>query len=140
MKTFKSYITEQSLDEIPKEVQEHLSWKIPMILHQANQAHIFHLITKDFKLHNALEELYDSLRDQADNIGEAWIGLSQELKIPEFPKLSLDFNDLEDFLNTCIVSNETCLELTKDINALTAINDNVVQIQAALQKMLYMTR
>ena len=45
--TFKSFLTETKdyLTDVPKGAQEILQSKVPMILHQANQAHIFHLLT-----------------------------------------------------------------------------------------------
>lgn len=138
---FRDFLTE-NIKDIPKETQEHLSFKIPMILHQANQAHIFHILTKDYKIHEKLEDFYDQLREQADKIGEVWIGLGGSLTIPELPEFNLDASDenIKEFIQMCQKSNEECLKLTSDIGVLTSVNGYVQEIQEAIQELLYFLR
>lgn len=139
--TFKSFLTETKdyLTDVPKGAQEILQSKVPMILHQANQAHIFHLLTKNYKFHNALGDFYTTLREAADDIGETWIALGGEITIPEFPELSLDASkeNILNYLEGCMEYNLKCLELTKDIDLLTSINDSFTEIQGAINKVLY---
>jgi len=44
------------------------------ILHSRNQAHVFHLQTKSFAEHKALNDYYDSVMDLFDGIVESYQG------------------------------------------------------------------
>lgn len=47
---------------------------ISVLLHSVNQVHTFHLQTKSFSEHKALNEYYSSVGDLADGLAEAYQG------------------------------------------------------------------
>jgi DNA-binding ferritin-like protein len=47
---------------------------LSVLLHSRTQAHVFHLQTKSFAEHKALNEYYDSIVGVMDGIAEAWQG------------------------------------------------------------------
>ena len=47
---------------------------LSVLIHSVNQVHVFHLQTKSFSEHKALNEYYDSIGDLADKLAEAYQG------------------------------------------------------------------
>lgn len=127
---------------LPKEVQEVLDQKVPVLLQTANQAHIYHLLTHSLKKHKALEALYDTIREKADKIGETWIALGGKIIVSDIPVLSTEFSNeiLVKFLEEFLESIVKCLELTKDIDFLSSINDAIAEIQEATENALYFAK
>lgn len=111
--------------------------QIPQILlHSANQQHFLHLITKNAELHKILEEIYNSLRNNADKIGEQYIALGGELIIPSLEPIKLDLS-IEKYISDCYSQITIFLEETKDINA---IKSQLSEIQETLIKAKYLVR
>ena len=60
---------------------------ISVLLHSANQTHVFHLQTKSFAEHKALNKYYDSITDLADSLAEAYQGKYGILKFKNVSKI-----------------------------------------------------
>jgi DNA-binding ferritin-like protein len=60
---------------------------ISVLLHSANQTHVFHLQTKSFAEHKALNKYYDSITDLADSLAEAYQGKYGILKYKNVSKI-----------------------------------------------------
>ena len=60
---------------------------ISVLLHSANQTHVFHLQTKSFAEHTALNTYYDSITDLADKLAEAYQGKYGILKYKNVSKI-----------------------------------------------------
>ena len=111
--------------------------QIPQILlHSANQQHFLHLITKNSELHKILEEIYNSLRNNADKIGEQYIALGGELIIPSLEPIKLDLS-IEKYISDCYSQITIFLEETKEINT---IKSQLSEIQETLIKAKYLVR
>jgi DNA-binding ferritin-like protein len=64
---------------------------ISILFAARTQAHIFHLQTKSYSQHMALNSYYDGLIDSADSLAEAYQG--REGIIEEYPKVSVVTSD-----------------------------------------------
>lgn len=60
---------------------------ISVLLHSATQVHVFHLQTKSFAEHKALNEYYDAIPDLADTLAEAYQGKYGILKYKNVSKI-----------------------------------------------------
>ena len=60
---------------------------ISVLLHSANQTHVFHLQTKSFAEHKALNKYYDSIIDLADSLAESYQGKYGILKYKNVSKI-----------------------------------------------------
>lgn len=60
---------------------------LSVLLHSVNQVHTFHLQTKSFAEHNALNGYYDSVGDIADKLAEAYQGKYGILKYKNVSKI-----------------------------------------------------
>lgn len=60
---------------------------ISVLLHSVNQTHVFHLQTKSFAEHKALNKYYDSIGDIVDTLAEAYQGKYGILKYKNVTKI-----------------------------------------------------
>ena len=60
---------------------------LSVLLHSVNQVHTFHLQTKSFAEHSALNGYYDSVGDIADKLAEAYQGKYGILKYKNVSKI-----------------------------------------------------
>jgi DNA-binding ferritin-like protein len=138
MKSFKNYMLEASLTQNTTEM---ISARIFNILEIANQIHLFHWLTTDHKVHVAMNELFDELRDHADSLAEAWIGLGNTVTVPT-PQATLASGDkklIQKYLADQLDMINHCVETT-NTTELMSMNTVIVDIQADLQKAIYLIR
>jgi DNA-binding ferritin-like protein len=60
---------------------------LSVLLHSVNQVHVFHLQTKSFSEHKALNKYYDSIGDLVDELAEAYQGKYGILKYKNVSKI-----------------------------------------------------
>ena len=60
---------------------------LSVLLHSVNQVHVFHLQTKSFAEHKALNKYYDSIGDIVDTLAEAYQGKYGILKYKNVSKI-----------------------------------------------------
>ena len=105
----------------------------------ATQTHIYHLLTKSYAQHMAIGEFYDSIQSCIDAIAEKSIGLGLVADGSMHPtELVFAFDDAalialaKQFREKTI----TLIGLTSD-NSVLSINDDLINIQAAIDNLLY---
>lgn len=137
MKTFKDFLKEAPISQdLSQRVRDTLQEAPVRILEQQNQVHLYHLLTKSYKKHKALDDLYVGLREAQDSIGEAWIQLGGELKVPESQDLNTDVTKIKSYLEFILKENLSTIKGTHD-PVLSSINDTFISIQGLVQKALY---
>ena len=60
---------------------------LSVLIHSVNQTHVFHLQTKSFSEHKALNKYYDSIGDIVDTLAEAYQGKYGILKYKNVSKI-----------------------------------------------------
>lgn len=60
---------------------------LSVLIHSVNQTHVFHLQTKSFAEHKALNKYYDSIGDIVDTLAEAYQGKYGILKYKNVSKI-----------------------------------------------------
>jgi DNA-binding ferritin-like protein len=138
MKSFKTFIQEATLTQNTTDM---ISSRIFNILEMANQVHLFHWLTTEHKVHVALNDLFGELRDHADSLAEAWIGLGNTVTVPA-PQATLASGDktiIQKYLEDQLEIINHCVEIT-NTTELMSMNAVAVDIQADLQKAIYLIR
>jgi DNA-binding ferritin-like protein len=107
---------------------------ISVLLHSANQTHVFHLQTNSFAEHKALNKYYDSITDLADSLAEAYQGKYGVLKYKNVSKIE-QYESKEqviEYFNKII----KVIEKTRPIKD--AFIDNIVQeVESLIYSTLY---
>lgn len=107
---------------------------ISVLLHSVNQTHTFHLQTKSFAEHKALNEFYDSIGDLADSLAETYQGKYGILNYKNVNKIEQyeSKEQLIEYFNKII----KVIEKTRPVKD--AFIDNIIQeIESLIYSTLY---
>lgn len=110
-------------------------------LAMVTQAHVWHLQTKSFASHKALNDYYEFMQDKADELAEQFMGLGgtitfNQQNIKNFVSKEDTAAQLENFRTTC---SKVEIELMKDENdQFHGIGDTALDIVKETDKVLYL--
>ena len=110
-------------------------------LTMVTQAHVWHLQTKSFAAHKALDDYYNVMQDKSDELAELFLGVGGKLtfrgpEIKNFVSVEDTRAQLENF-KADFVKAET--ELMKEENSIFhAVGDTVLDIVKETDKLLYL--
>ena len=131
----------QTINQVDPDVVRSISARIPELLHKANQINIFHWVTTEHKVHMALGELYEDMREDIDELAEAWIAIGGPLTAYEPFKFEItgDIGTINKYLEECLESVTNCIEATNTPELMT-VNSIAIDIQGDIQKAMYLIR
>ena len=107
---------------------------IAILMASRNQAHMFHLVTKSFASHKALQAYYEQIIPLADAWSEAYIGKYGRFKMRNFPANTMKSPKKPIVYFRSLVSKIKKLKLPKD-TFLQSIQDDIMVL---LQSTIYM--
>jgi len=104
--------------------------------HARTEAHMFHLSTKSYAKHKALEEFYDSIVDLADSFAEAYQGTWGVLPLHDFSyEASNSPEEMLDKLQVWISDNRGDIGRKADTFLQNLIDEIVAQISQTIYKL-----
>lgn len=147
MKTFKTFLEESIIDNSPPLVlgfKEELAGSIVDLLYASNQLNIFHWQTGSHKIHVALEELYDGLREASDTLAEMFLGIGGNFSVLEYPNsysptFQYDDSSIKDYIEYIHMKVVRCISISETPEFM-SFNGVFVDIQSKIQKSLYFLR
>ena len=107
---------------------------ISILMVSRNQAHIFHLVTKSFATHKALQSYYEQIVPLADAWSEAYIGKYGRFKMRNFPTNTMKSAKKPIVYFRALISKIKKLKLPRD-PYLQSIQDDIMVL---LQSTVYM--
>lgn len=115
---------------------------LDMMFHTADQTHVWHLQTKSYAMHKALNGYYDGIRAQTDRFAEAAMGYMGK-SLSADGKVSLQgYKDEKQVMNhimaVCTYCNDLYSELKGQKNSehLLAIVDDIKELLATTKYLL----
>ena len=131
----------QIINQVDPDIVRSIGARIPELLHKANQINIFHWVTTDHKVHVALGDLYEDMREDIDELAEAWIAIGGPLSAYNSFNFEItgEIGTINKYLEDCLVSVTDCIEATNTPELMT-INSIAIDIQGDIQKAMYLIR
>jgi DNA-binding ferritin-like protein len=127
------YSTDMIIQQLANDV-------VTQVLSQSLKVRVYHLTTRNHAAHTSLQDLYEKIEDECDEILEKLIGMGAVIQEND---INLQIKTSSVDLYDCMINLETTINMmidTTNTTSLLSVNANLIEIQDAINSTKYFLR